>query len=312
MTGSIFVPGLLAGRSALVTGGGSGIGFGIATCLSRSGAAVTLASRNAERLEEAARRLAAANARPGGEREARILAVPTNVRDPESLRTAVERTVEAFGSLDILVNNAAGNFYCRSEDLSPNGWRAVVETDLYGTFFGCQAAFPVMREQAYGRIVSTSMTLHYRGWPGMAHATAAKAGVDALTRTLALEWAEHGITVNAVAPGPIPTEGVLRAFSSPPEGTPGLFGKAGRQPEEPAAAPTDSAGDSTAPAIPAGIASAAIPAGRLGRPEDIGNLVTYLVSPAGDWITGAILVVDGGESLARAPGPARRASRETT
>lgn len=266
---TIFAPDLLEGRTALVTGGGSGIGLGIADCLAGCGASVAILGRNAERLEEAATGL---RDRRGG----RVLTIPADVRDPEALKAAVAGAVDAFGGLDVLVNNAAGNFYSPSADLSPNGWRAVVEIDLYGTFFGCQAAFPVMREQGYGRIVSTSMTLHYRGWPQMAHATAAKAGVDALTRTLALEWGRFGITVNAVAPGPIPTEGVKKAFAALSEQTPDLFGE--RAGEE--------------------FATRFIPVGRLGTPEDIGNMVTFLASPAGDWITGAIFVVDGGESLA--------------
>lgn len=267
---SIFAPDLLSGRAALVTGGGSGIGFGIASCLARAGASVAIASRNLERLEAAAERLRAAL--PG----AAVLPLQANVREPESIGAAVHRTAAELGSLDILVNNAAGNFYCPTQDLSPNGWRAVVETDLYGTFYGCRAAFPIMSARGGGCIVSTSMTLHYRGWPMMAHATAAKAGVDALTRTLALEWAPHGIRVNAVAPGPIPTEGVREAFAAPGEETPDLFG------------------EGTAGAR----AERFIPAGRVGSPEDIGNMVVYLASPAGDWITGAIIVVDGGESLA--------------
>jgi peroxisomal 2,4-dienoyl-CoA reductase len=230
---------------------------------------VAILGRTAERLEGAAEGL---RERHGGS----VLTIAADVRDADALRSAVDKVAESFDTLDILVNNAAGNFYSPSADLSPNGWRAVVEIDLYGTFFGCQAAFPIMREQGFGRIVSTSMTLHYRGWPQMAHATAAKAGVDALTRTLALEWARHGITVNAVAPGPIPTEGVRKAFAALSEQTPDLFGERSAE----------------------AFAKSFIPVGRLGSPADIGNMVTYLVSPAGDWITGAILVVDGGESLA--------------
>ena len=263
-----FAPGLLKGRSALITGGGSGIGFGIATALGTVGARIAIASRSAERLDEATARLASAGIDAVG--------LPANVRDPDSIRAAVEATVERLGGIDILVNNAAGNFYAPSESLSPNGWRAVVETDLYGTFFASQAAFPFMRDAGYGRIVSISMTLHYRGWPQMAHACAAKAGIDALTRTLALEWARHGITVNAVAPGVIPTEGVRRAFTPP-------------NPEAPDVFEVERATEA--------FARKAIPLGRMGAPEDIGNMVTYLVSPAGDWITGAIFVVDGGGSL---------------
>ena len=265
----VFVEGLLADRVALVTGGGSGIGLGIAGCLARYGARVAIASRKVERLETAAAELEESFG-------ASVMPVEANVRDPDSIGAAVTRVAEAFGTLDILVNNAAGNFYSPSEDLSPNGWKAVIETDLYGTFFGCQAAFPIMKEQGFGRIVSTSMTLHYRGWPQMAHATAAKAGVDALTRTLALEWASHGITVNAVAPGPIPTEGVKKAFTPPSGDVPDMF-------------------DVTR--ATEAYARKAIPLGRMGDPEDIGNMVTYLVSRAGDWITGAIFVVDGGEWL---------------
>ena len=147
-----------------------------------------------------------------------------------------------------------------------------METDLYGTFYCCQAVYPLMKAQGGGRIVSISMTLHYRGWPLMAHATAAKAGVDALTRTLAMEWARDRITVNAVAPGPIPTEGVKKAFTPPGTDAPDLFGM-----EQ--------------------YASKTIPLGRWGTPEDIGQMVTYLASPAGDWITGSIMVVDGGAWL---------------
>jgi 2,4-dienoyl-CoA reductase [(3E)-enoyl-CoA-producing], peroxisomal len=261
---AVFRSDLLAGRVALVTGGGTGIGLGIAKSLVDAGAEVAIASRNSQHLEPAAEQL-----RSGG---ARISAIESNVREPESVARMVEQVSQQHGRLDILVNNAAGNFYSPSATLSPNAWRAVVETDLYGTFYCCQAAYPVMKAQGGGRIVSISMTLHYRGWPLMAHATAAKAGVDALTRTLALEWAPDRITVNAIAPGPIPTEGVKQAFAPPGKDAPDLFSM-----EQ--------------------YATRSIPLGRWGTPEDIGQMVTFLASPAGDWITGAIMVVDGGAWL---------------
>ena len=185
------------------------------------------------------------------------------------------------------MNNAAGNFYVPSESASPNAWRSVIEIDLYGTFFCSQAVAPVMKEQGGGRIISISMTLHYRGWPMMAHATAAKAGIDALTRTLALEWAPYGIRVNAIAPGPIPTEGVRRAFATPAKG---------------GAPAADLFGPETEKAMQM-YAKRAIPLGRFGMPSDIGQMVAYLASPAADWITGAIFVVDGGEWLARPQPP---------
>ena len=267
---SVFRDGLLDGQVAVVTGGGTGIGLGISTLLARLGAHVVIASRKPEHLEAALAQLRDA----GG----KASAIQLDVRDPERVKAAIDAVATEHGRIDLLVNNAAGNFYVPSAEMSANAWRSVIEIDLHGTFFCSQAVFPVMQRQGGGRIVSISMTLHYRGWPLMAHATAAKAGVDALTRTLALEWAPFGVRVNAIAPGPIPTEGVRKAFTPPPGSTGATDAFAvDRQMED--------------------YARKAIPLGRWGTPHDIAQMVAFLASPAGDWITGSILVVDGGEWL---------------
>jgi peroxisomal 2,4-dienoyl-CoA reductase len=280
----VFRPGLLDGQVALITGGGTGIGLGIAELLGALGAHTVLASRKADALEAAATRLRAAGASAS--------VAPLDVRNSETVRAVVEQVAAAHGRIDILVNNAAGNFYAPTATLSPNAWRSVVEIDLYGTFFCSQAVAPVMRAAGGGRIVNVSMTLHYRGWPQMAHATAAKAGVDALTRTLAVEWASWGIRVNAVAPGPIPTEGVRKAFALP---------RPSANTEVAAGAPAPAADVFAVEKAMADYATRMIPLGRWGTPADIANAVAFLASPAGDWITGAIFVVDGGEWLSRPP-----------
>jgi len=268
----VFRDGLLDGQVGIITGGATGIGLGISSTLAQLGMHVVLASRKPEHLEPAVAGIIAA----GG----KASAVQVDVRDQERVQGMAKEVHDAHGRIDLLVNNAAGNFYAPSETLSANAWKSVIEIDLYGTFYCTQAVFPYMKAQGGGRVVSTSMTLHYRGWPMMAHATAAKAGIDALTKTLAVEWADHGIRMNVIAPGPIPTEGVRKAFMPPPGApVPDFF--------------------SVEKAM-ASYAKSAIPLKRWGTPEDIGQMVAYLASPAGDWITGSTFVVDGGEWLAKA------------
>ena len=247
---------LLSGKTALVTGGASGIGLGIATQLAKAGADIVVASRRGEQCVAAAEQLAEKHS-------VKTLGVAMNVRDSTDVERGFQRVSDEFQRLDILVNNAAGNFYYPSHMLSDNQWKAIVETDLYGTFYCSRAAFPLLKECG-GSITSISMTLHHTGWVGMAPACAAKSGVDALTRTLALEWSRHKVRVNAIAPGPIMTDGVRKAFAAG-----GGFSER----------------------------ELAVPLGRTGEPEEIGDLVVYLSSPAARWLTGEIICLDGGMHL---------------
>jgi peroxisomal 2,4-dienoyl-CoA reductase len=285
--GSVFRDGLFAGQVGVITGGGTGIGFGVAELLASLGMHVVLASRRVEHIEPAAERIRAA----GGRASTAML----DVRDAERVKSIMGQVANEHGRLDLLINNAAGNFYVPSESMSANAWRSVIEIDLFGTFFCSQAVLPHMRASGGGSIVNISMTLHYRGWPQMAHATAAKGGIDALTRTLALEWAPHGVRVNAVAPGPVPTEGVLKAFARSADAGTDLF----------RSAPDLTKSEPVTAAVEGGVEqaisrrAAEIPLGRWGAPRDIANAVVFLSSPAASWVTGAILVVDGGEWLAR-------------
>jgi NAD(P)-dependent dehydrogenase (short-subunit alcohol dehydrogenase family) len=255
---SIFAAGLLDGRTALITGGATGLGFAIASEFARLGARTVLAGRKQENLDAAVEKLTASGAQ--------TIAVQTDVRQFDQVEKAVAAAVDRFGSLDILVNGAAGNFYCPTEDLSPNGWRTVVDIDLNGTFLCCKAAFPALKTSTYeGRIISIVTTLGPLGWPGQAHAGAAKAGIVSLSRALAVEWAKHKIHVNTISPGPIGgTEGVRKLYEDR-----GALEEQLRR----------------------------VALNRLGEPRDIANAAVYLASPAGDFVTGADLIVDGGRWL---------------
>src|SRR4051794_35420375 len=198
----VFLSNLLKNRVALITGGGTGICRGIALAFAAHGCDVAITSRTIEHLEPTVAELRG--------RGVRALAAPADVRDPVAVDGAVAAVMSALGRLDILVNGAAGNFICLAENLSPNGFGTVVDIDLKGTFNMSRAALPHLRAQG-GSVINISATLPYLGTMGQAHASAAKAGVDSLTRTLAVEWGPHRIRVNGIAPGPIDgTEGVKR------------------------------------------------------------------------------------------------------
>jgi len=256
MTQPVFLNDILNGRVAFVTGGGTGITGGVARALAEAGASVALVSRKLEHLEPAA---AAINVNGG-----KAIAVAADVRQSEEVESAIRATVEQFGKIDIVVNGAAGNFLCKAEELSPNGFGTVVDIDLKGTFNVCRAAFAQLKEHS-GQILNISATLHYLGTPMQLHVSAAKAGIDALTRNLAVEWGRYGIRVNAIAPGPIEdTEGMKRLVPEP------IKEKLKKS----------------------------IPLGRFGRIADIEQAAIFLCSDAANFINGTVMVVDGGQWLA--------------
>lgn len=177
---SVFQPTVLQGKTVLVTGGGSGIGLAIAKQFGLHGASVAIMGRSAEKLKNAE-----AHLRTSG--VTNVLTVAGDVRDHKSGSAAVAAVVQRFGALDVLVNNAAGNFLCLQEDLSLNGFKSVVDIDLVGTWNMSTAALAAFRRAKSGVIINISATLHYGATPYVTHASAAKAGVDALTRGLAAE-----------------------------------------------------------------------------------------------------------------------------
>jgi peroxisomal 2,4-dienoyl-CoA reductase len=202
---AVFQPQFLKGRTALVTGGGTGICRGIALSLAAHGCEVAITSRKIEHLEPAVADLRALGVR--------AFAHAADVRNAEAVGEMMEALTGQLGGLDILVNGAAGNFICLAENLSPNGFGTVVDIDLKGTFNVSKAALPHLRARG-GSVINISATLPYLGTIGQSHAAAAKAGVDSLTKVLACEWGPHKIRVNGIAPGPIDgTEGVRRLTS---------------------------------------------------------------------------------------------------
>jgi NAD(P)-dependent dehydrogenase (short-subunit alcohol dehydrogenase family) len=250
----IFLPGILKERVAIVTGGGTGIGRAIALELAGLGADVVVASRDPQHLEPTA-----ADIRALGRR---ALAIQTDIRVPSQIEAMADQATAQFGRIDIHINNAGGQYPAPAAELSVEGWRSVIDLNLSGTFYCAQVMARRMMRANGGAIVNIVANFGLRAAPGLAHSAAARAGVINLTRTLALEWAKHNIRVNAVAPGVIMTEAALAEMLIRPDAIESI--------------------------------ERAIPQKRLGTPEDVAHMVTFLVSDAAAYITGETIAVDGG------------------
>ena len=252
---SYLAPGLLKGKTAFVTGGGSGINLGVARNFAALGANIGICGRTQEKLDAAAVELRALGAR--------VCPVAADVRDYAALEAAFGRSREELGPMDILVCGAAGNFPVRAEQLSPNGFKTVVDIDLLGSFNASRAAFDQLKETR-GTIIFISAGMAFVPHAFQAHVGAAKAGIDMMMKNLAIEWGRYGIRTNSIVPGPIEgTEGMKRLASE---------------------ARLEKMRD-------------AIPLRRLGTVDDIGQVAAVLASPLASYVTGCVVVCDGGQNL---------------
>ncbi len=264
----IFRPGLFEDQVVAITGGGSGIGLGCAKEFARLGAKVSICGRREAILEEAKTAITAA-ANENGYSGERVLIKSADVKEPETLQEWCQATKAMFGGVQCLVANAGANFLAPAAAISPNGFATVVGTVLLGTWNTLHAFFPTLAENEKSSIIMMAATNGYTASPLMAHSGAGKAGMLNLTQTLAVEWAPSGIRINAVAPGPVDTEGASSRLWSDPSARARVV--------------------------------KTIPLGRMGKTEDCVPPVLFLASPAGEFITGTTLTVDGGNFLKPLP-----------
>ena len=254
----MFDTGLLKGKNIIVTGGGTGLGKSMATRFAELGANLVITSRREDVINDAAKELR--------KLKGKVIAIPCDVRDPDQVESMVEQTVKGLGSIDILLNNAAGNFISPTEKLSPNAFKTVIDIVLNGTFHCTQAAGKVMRKNKSGIILNIVTTYAWTGSGYVVPSACAKAGVLAMTRSLAVEWAKYGIRTVAIAPGPFPTKGAWSRLAPPGLGIEKKM-------------------------------KARVPLKRVGEHIELANLASYLVSDQASYINGEVVTIDGGEWL---------------
>ncbi|MCB0334939.1 MAG: SDR family oxidoreductase [Bdellovibrionales bacterium] len=258
----MFDPNLYKDKVILVTGGGSGLGLAMAKLFAQLGAQTVICGRNANRLQQGQQEIGAGGLEP--------LCVALDVRDEASVNDCIAKVTSTFGTIDGLINNAAGNFYCPSEDLTENAFRSVVDIVLTGTFF-CSKAFGkyLIDHHKSGSILNIVTTYTESGSAFVLPSACAKAGVEAMTKSLAFEWAEYGIRVNAIAPGPMPTEGAWKRLMPDPT----LEDKYKQS----------------------------LPLKRFGKHEELARLACFLMSDDVGYITGETVTIDGAEKYKGGP-----------